>query len=455
MSSLQVHTPARATARGVVIGLGLLLVCGVASVIARADDAPTATGLSLSECIEIALQSNPRIDISNQSIVSAQSSLRKLRSNYSPKLTLSAAEGIQSRGTTQVGDGSSHLQQADATLRWTFWDSGRRDDTDQSRARLEVAEYNFEDAVRALVEQVATNYYSVLAAQELLGVADLGVEYATQNLAHVRRRIEVGEAAAVDIHSAEEDLAQAQLDLIDARSTVRTALAQLRNSMGVSMATDLTLSGEAGEWNADIPPLQTAFADAVQARPDILSAEAGIRAQQYALSAARAAGKPIYSLGGQASKPFDGWDAGDEDWSVSAEVSWALFDGGANASDRQNAEASLASARATLLQMHSEVALELENGLVELQRSAERVTAAEKSFEAARAQLGATQAKYQNGLAILLEVTQARRTFTSAGATRVRARYDYSVALVALHSAMGTLPVPGAGTSAAEEPAHD
>jgi outer membrane protein TolC len=224
--------------------------------------------------------------------------------------------------------------------------------------------------------------------------------------------------------------------------------------MGVSMAADLTLSGEAGEWSADIPPLQTAFADAVRARPDILSAEAGIRAQQYALSAARAVGKPVYSLGGQASKPFDGWDAGKEDWSVSAQVSWALLDGGASAADRQSAEASLASARATLLQMYNEVVRELENGLVELQRTGERVAAAEKSHEAARAQLGAARARYQNGLAILLEVTQARRSFTSAGATRVRARYEYSVALVALHSAMGTLPVPGASTSDGEA-THD
>ncbi len=454
MNSSQVHTSTRATARAVALCIGVVLLIGVTPLLAHADDTPVATGLSLSECVETALQSNPRIDISSQSIVSAQSSLRKLRSNYSPKLTLSAAEGLQSRGTTQVGDGSNHLEQADATLRWTFWDSGRHDDTNQGQARLEAAEYSFDDVVRALVEQVATNYYSVLAAQELLGVADLGVEYATQNLAQVRRRIEVGDAAPVDIHSAEEDLAQAQLDLIDARSTVQTALAQLRSSMGVSMATDLTLSGEAGEWNADIPPLQTAFADAVRARPDILSTEAGIRAQQYALSAARSAGKPVYSLGGQASKPFDGWDAGDEDWSVSAQVSWALFDGGANAADRRNAEASLASAKAALLQMYNEVVLELENGLVELQRTAERITAAEKSYEAARAQLGAVQAKYQNGLAILLEVTLARRTFTSAGATRVRARYDHSVALVALHSAMGTLPVPGARTLS-EEPAHD
>jgi len=452
MSNLRAMTPARATADA--IALGVLLVLGVMPLLAHADETPAATGLSLSECIGIALQSNPRIDISSQSVVSAQSSLRKIRSTYSPKLTLSAAEGLQGRGAVQTGDDSNHLAQADATLRWTFWDSSRQDSTGQSRARLEAAEYSRDDAIRALVEQVATNYYSVLAAQELLGVADLGVEYATQNLAQVRRRIEVGDAAAVEIHSAEDDLAQAQLDLIDARSSIRTALAQLRNSLGVSMATDLTLSGETGEWNADIPPLQTAFADAVRARPDILSAEAGIRAQQYALSAAGAAGKPVYSLGGQAPKPFDGWDAGKEDWSVSAQVSWALLDGGASAADRQSAEASLASARATLLQMYNEVVLELENGFVELQRTGERVAAAEKSYEAARAQLGAAQARYQNGLAILLEVTQARRSFTSAGATRVRARYEYSVALVALHSAMGTLPVPGASTSD-EEATYD
>jgi outer membrane protein TolC len=90
----------------------------------------------------------------------------------------------------------------------------------------------------------------------------------------------------------------------------------------------------------------------------------------------------------------------------------------------------------------NQVGLEVDNALVEVNRTRERMQASAKSVAAAEARMAAAEGKYQQGVGILLEVIDARVAVTRALADQVRARYDYQIALVALDRAQGTLPVP-------------
>jgi len=87
--------------------------------------------------------------------------------------------------------------------------------------------------------------------------------------------------------------------------------------------------------------------------------------------------------------------------------------------------------------------LEVEQALVEVERTRERLGASAKSVAAAEARLRAAEGKYQQGVGILLEVIDARVAVTTALANQIRARYDYQAALVGLQKATGTLAVPG------------
>ncbi|MEN6401508.1 MAG: TolC family protein, partial [Armatimonadia bacterium] len=79
----------------------------------------------------------------------------------------------------------------------------------------------------------------------------------------------------------------------------------------------------------------------------------------------------------------------------------------------------------------------------ELERAAESIKATEEAVTAATARLNAAEVKYREGLAILIEVTDARQSLTSAQADAVRARFAYQVAEIGLQRAMATLPLPG------------
>jgi outer membrane protein len=427
-----------------------------------AQDAPAQEqpqqALSLGECIRVALESNPQMDASRQSVVSARAGVTRTRSSYYPQLSLSVVEGLMGgQSSSGVGGRASGFERSDTAesldldLGMTLWRSGRKDYVAESRSSLEAAEMSHVNTMQALAEQVAIDYYGVLASRELVAVAQAGVEASEQHLHEVQTRIDLGDAAEVDIFTAEDDLAQAQLDLIDARSGVRSAVAQLKATMGVPYAADLQIAAAPMTVREDLPSLQQAVDTALEMRPDVLASRATVQARRYGLKQAKIERGPTLEVGGQHSLGYAGWEDRDPSWNVLASVSWPIFDGEATKADETSARAALRVAEADLRQLGNRLARDIENALIEVERTRERIAATGKSLAAADARHRAAQTKYRRDVGILLEVTDARAALTNAAANEVRARFDHQVAVVALQRATGTLPMPGAEAAQAGE----
>jgi len=405
--------------------------------------------LSLRDCIDAALGKNPQIVSSAQGIVTAGAAVTRTRSSYYPQLSLSASGGLArsvssifSTGGASGASCSETREDLDLTARLTLWRRGREESVAESRASLQASEQSHVSVVQSLVNQVARDYYGVLAARQLIGVAEGGVESARVHLEQVKARVALGAAADVDTLTAESDLAQAQLDLIDARSTLRSAFAQLKNDMGLTPESVFEISEEPLPEDKPIPALQEAVRAALQNRPEILANEASARASRYALAQARIRRGPLPEVAAEYAQGYTHWEAGDPSWNVLLSLSWPLFDGYATKADVTAARASVRRSDADLQQSVNQVGLEVENALVEVQRMRERLDGTAKSLAAAEARLAAAEGKYRQGVGILLEVIDARVAVTNARASQVRARYDYQTALVSLQRAMGTLTAP-------------
>ena len=425
-------------------------LCLAASASLAAETIPDKP-LSLDDCVSIALAKNPQLISSEQQVVSARASLTRARSDYYPQLSLAATEGLVSRSsafstdTTAGSSGSDTRQQLDLTARMTLWRHGRQESVAQSAASLQAATWDHSSAIQSLISEVARNYYAVLAARQLVGVAEAGVESAQLHLEQVKARVAIGVTAEVEVFPAEDDLARARLDLIDARGALRSAFAQLKNSLGLSPETTLDLSEAALPEAQQIPSLKESLQLALAHRPEMLAGDASLRVSRYALTQARLRRGPLPEVGGEYAKGYSDWEARDPSWSLLLSLSWPLFDGRATEADVTSAQASARRSEADLQRVTNQVGLEVENAVVDLERTQERLTATAKSVQAAEARLAAAEGKYRQGVGILLEVIDARVAVTTARATQVRARYDYQTALVELQRAMGTLAAPQSG----------
>ena len=405
--------------------------------------------LSLEECVAIALRRNPQITSSEQSVIGAQAGLTRARSSYYPQLSLDADATLTNQSAPDT------RREAGLTVQQTLWRQGLRESVEESRASLRATELDHTSTMQGLVEQVSRDYYEVLAARQLVGVAEAGVESARNHLEQVKARVELGAAAEVDILTVDDDLARAQLDLIDVRSSVRSALAQLKNSMGLSPEADFEIAEASPPKEENIPSLREAVQKGLENRAEVLAGQASVQASRYSLMQAKIDRGPVIDVTGGYSQRYANWGTRGSSWNVMLGLSLPLFDGYATKAAETSSRASLKRSEADLQRLANQVGLEVENALVEVSRTRERVAASATSVAAAEARLAAAEGKYQQGVGILLEVTDARVAVTNARANQVRARYNYQIALVSLQRALGTLSVPEVRERESETSSHD
>ena len=423
------------------------VMTGLLALLALPVLAQTAEGpYTLEDCIKTALVHNPQLVASAASINAARAGLRQARSSYSPQLTLNAATSANgasgSATTSQSSDGASLI------LGLTFWETGRQDTVAQSQASLRSTVSSHADDRLTIAKLVADDYYAVLSAAELVAVAQAGVDYAEQHRKQVSRQIEEGTVAAVEVHTVDDDLAQAKLSLISAQGTVREALVALKTDLGLPRLTDLRLAPAlVGEQEA-APAEADALATALARRPDLQAQQATVEARRYAVRVAKADRGPALDLTGQAAQSYPDWSDRRSTWSLTAGLSWPLADGGYARAGQQAAEANLASSEANLQTLTIQALQDVQNALISLETTAERIQASEEAVTASTARLQSAEVKYREGLGILIEVTSARQDLSSAQAEAVRARFAYQVARLDLQRAMGTLPVPAASEGA-------
>jgi outer membrane protein TolC len=425
------------------IALALASVLFATPMVQAADGAAPSGPLSLEQCSRIALTQNPRLVSSRQAVVGAEAQLARARSPYYPQIVLEAAEEV-ARVESIADDSSASVrtERVDLALSQTLWQSGLRDRVEESRSRLTSTELDYAGDVQSLLQEVAGNYYGVLAADRLVAVQEAGVDSAARHLREVQARIEVGVAAEVDEFTVRDDLARAELALVDAQRDATVALARLKTTMGLSPVAPLELAEAEPAAPMLLPTLPEALTIAEQNRPDLLSAAASVEAARSAFDQARISRGPITDVSADYNWGYTDWRRRDPCWSLGLRLSWPLFDGYASEADVTSARANQISATAQLQTARNEAGLEVETALAEVHRSQTRVQATAASVAAADARLRAAEGKYQQGVGILLEVTDARAALTDALAGQVRAEYDYRTALVALERALGTLSPP-------------
>ena len=140
-------------------------------------------------------------------------------------------------------------------------------------------------------------------------------------------------------------------------------------------------------------------------------------------------------------------------------LSLPLFDGGRRAANVQAAQARYEEAASLYRASVRQAVREVEEALVTLQSTGARQADAQAAVDGYRAAFTGTEALYNNGLASLLQLEDARRTLLASQINRVTLAQERQAAGVALYRALGggwtpaLAPLP-ATASAGQIPAN-
>ncbi|MBT0671443.1 efflux transporter outer membrane subunit [Novosphingobium profundi] len=291
----------------------------------------------------------------------------------------------------------------------------------------------------SLIAQVAATYFDIRAGEERLALARRSLEGRREGERIARMRLDAGVTSTADYDQTVLLLTQAESELADIQRTTEQAQNLLDVLVGGPVAeplpAGLALSGQLVPIDAGVPSQLLAN------RPDVLQAEHALRAANANIGAARAAFFPTISLTGSlgfASTALGSlFDSANHSWTYGGTLGLPIFDWGKREGQlrlsKAQADELVAAYQASVQTAFREVA----DGLVARRRYAEQIAIQGRTVEAQRRLARTARLRYDNGIAIYLEVLDAERSLFSASQTLVSLRATELQNAVTLYTALG------------------
>lgn len=401
--------------------------------------------------IAVALANNRDLAAASARIEQARAQFRIRQSQRLPQLGGNAS-GTRTRaplGSLGLGDALGNgsvtydqyaVQVAVSAFELDFW--GRVRNLSEGARRQYLGTIEAQRAFRlSLISDVAATYYGIRAGEEGIDLAKRTVVSRKQGVDIAKLRLDAGVTSSVDYDQAAALLTQAETELAELQRTTEQQHNQLLVLIGGPVSRSLPEGrpiGDSGQFQALDPGLPSAL---LESRPDILQAEQQLRAANANIGAARAAFFPTISLTGAfgfVSPQLDGLLKGaNQNWSASASAALPIFDWGKRNADLDVAKAQRDELVATYQRTVQNAFREVSDTLVGRQRYREQIVAQERAVAAQRRLAETAMLRYENGIAIYLEVLDAQRNLFAAEQQLIRLRANELQNGVSLYIALG------------------
>ena len=393
----------------------------------------------LQRMVELALQNNRDLRIAVLNVAQVQAQYRIQRAGLFPQLNASASAA---RRGSPDGAASGAGYSAGLTAAWELDFFGRLHSLSDAAAEQYLASaYARQAAQILLVANVANQYLTVVAYDEQLAVTQKTLEAAQASYKIVKLQFDTGSAPELDLRLSETTVEQATA----ARAAQVRLRAQAENALvllvGQALPGDLPPAHRLGEQPilADIPAGLPS--DLLARRPDILQAEAQLRAENANIGAARAAFFPQISLTGtlgSASATLAGlFAAGSGAWSFVPSLLAPVFDAGANQAQLDVARIQKDIGVAQYEKAIQTAFREVSDGLAARGSYDEQLAALQRYANAQQRRLELAELLYTSGTDSYLNVLTAQTDLYNAQTALVSARLNRLTSLVDLYRALG------------------
>jgi outer membrane protein len=202
--------------------------------VAAADDSSYYRLMAPPDTAEIrreAVERSPRVQSAVASQNAARASLSSARSAYWP--TLSLAGNYNYNGSKAADYQLFNNRSVSLSLSWPLFNGFTRErNITQQEVSLEVAEATATDSRRLVLASLTGQLGNLEAARLRIEITTISVTAAEEDLRVQRERYRLGAATIVELLTSQENLSQAEVDLVNARFDYLKAKAQIEAIIG-------------------------------------------------------------------------------------------------------------------------------------------------------------------------------------------------------------------------------
>ncbi|WP_289500232.1 TolC family protein [Gloeocapsopsis sp. IPPAS B-1203] len=402
--------------------------------------------ITFQQALELAQRNNRQLQVARLNLERSRDTLREAQAALLPNVGLSAgltrsssSSGNQNPFQQQTGARTSFSGQAQ--LSYSIYTSGERSSRIRAaEEQIRLNELQLEQTAQQLRLDVANDYYNLQASDELVRINQSAVTNAQASLRDAQALEQAGVGTRFDVLQSEVQLANATQELTNALSQQQNSRRQLAARLSLAQSVSLAAAEPvqiAGLWNL---PLEDSIVLAFRNRSELQQqlAQRNISEAQRRIALSQLGPRVNVLTSYDVNDTFNDGSGITDNYSLGANVSLNLYDGGAARARARQEEANIAIAETNFADTRNQVRFEVEESYNTLQANLANIQTASVALEQAREALRLARLRFQAGVGTQTEVIDAENALTNAEGNRVTAILDYNRALARLQRAISS-----------------
>ncbi len=322
---------------------------------------------------------------------------------------------------------------------------------------------DFRREMMDLVRDTEEAYWSLIAAEEQLGVAEKSLETSEALREQTQAQFDVGTVSKVDVIEADAGVAERELNVIVVENAYRASQDRLIDlitggqQLTAPMDLEIDTTDPLGGIEVRTVNVQESMDQANAKRPELASANYSIEQREVQLKFAKNQRLPSlnvegsYGYRGISGTKRDGTDLGGypeahDDFDPDGNPNWstrgtfAIPLGNRQAKHREaQSNIELRRSHTQLARLKQNIVLEVRNAVRNLHSAEKGINASERRADAAAEQLRAEQIRLKYGDSTPFDVLQRERDFVDAESQRISSYELYRTSLAELERSQGTI----------------
>ncbi|MDJ0594585.1 MAG: TolC family protein [Pleurocapsa sp. MO_226.B13] len=431
--------------------------------------------ISLQQAVELAIKNNRELQEFRLNLERSQQGLQAAKATFYPRLgtsinfaeagsqafveaeDVSETEGVSLPEGEELDTSSTNFG-GGVTLTYNLYTGGRRGASIQlAEKQVSSSQLQLEAATLQTRFEAVRDYYNLQGADSQVEIEQAAVDEAQQTLQDARLLRQAGIGTKFDVIRAEVELANARQRLATVSAEQSTARRQLAETLSVGQQVELKTADEiepAGTWQLSLEEsIVTAYKNRSELEELLVQREINQEQKQIALAAVRPQVDLVaaYNLNDNLSDDVNLTD----DYSVSAQLNWDLFDGGAARAEAKQSETDVAINETQFANQRNEIRLAVEEGYFSLAANQGNITTSRKALELAQESLDLARVRFQSGVGTQTDVIEAQSQLTTAKSNYLRAIIDFNQSLNQLEREVANSQVVSSNTNSQESMAND
>jgi len=427
-----------------IVNLAMGFVC-----ISAAASAEALEKMTIEQAVDAAIDRNPVIIESDQTIRGANSSAKSARAALLPTAVASYNyTGLKDTPVMKTNSGTfdaAHRHQYNwsvSVIQPLFTGFALTSQHEIAKLETRIQKLEKDQVVQDLTRDVKTACYDLLLAQKLLMVAEDEVTALTAHKNDARLFYDQELIPKNDLLRSEVGLANSQQQLESSRAAVEKARAQLNRLLNRPMTSNVQIMDI--EKTPETKMTYDQYArQAIESRPIMQSVNLSLESLGFAEKIAKSGLYPEVSLSGGYMQDGNDLSASDNDYSnshnawVGISATWTFWDWGKIRSQAAAVNHEAMALKAGIEILANLIRQEVRNAGLDCEVAKKNIDTASRALDQALENWRITNVQYQQQVATSTDVLDARTFLTQADSNYYNSLYGYLNAIAELSHVMG------------------